>query len=131
MRVGLHLPPMAIEDLAKIPFLVQQPDPHHRDIEVAGRLEVVPGQDPQATSIERQRPTQPKLHAEVSHGMEAPLRIGLSEPARLMQAVPIRLQEPLKLAGVAWTSGQFLESFLRNALQNQPGVLGQSPDLWI
>jgi len=68
--IGLALPAGGIDDLAKIAFLIQQPDAVDGDVQVTGRLEYVAGEYSEAASIERQRLTDAEFHAEVSDTSE-------------------------------------------------------------
>ncbi len=64
-RVGLLLPALAGERLLEVPVLVEQADPDDRHREVAGRLQVVAGQDAQAAGVLRQHCGDPELRGEV------------------------------------------------------------------
>ena len=64
-RVALQLPALTGELLAEVAVLVEQADPDQRDAEVAGGLEVVTGQDAEATGVLRQHRGDAELRGEV------------------------------------------------------------------
>jgi hypothetical protein len=51
VRVALLLPSVRGQRLAEVAVAVEQADPHQRQAEVAGRLEVVAGEHAQATGV--------------------------------------------------------------------------------
>ena len=64
-RVGLLLPALAGERLLEVAVPVEQADADDRDAEVAGRLEVVAGQDAEAAGVLRQHGGDAELGREV------------------------------------------------------------------
>src|SRR6266576_2841903 len=62
LSVDLFLPPVASQALAKIAEAIKQPDCYQRQVQVAGRLQMIAGQYPQPARIERQR----VMYAELS-----------------------------------------------------------------
>ncbi len=81
--IGLLLPAGRIEDLAEVAFLVQQADADDRHAEVAGRLEVVAGQNAQAAGVEGERLAQAELHAEIGDPFNPLFAMALAVPAGL------------------------------------------------
>ncbi len=65
--VAFLLPAVMGQVLAEVAALVAEPDAHQRDVQVAGRLEVVAGQDAQAAGIDGQTLGQSVFGAEVGH----------------------------------------------------------------
>ncbi len=99
-RVALGLPAVGGQRLGEVPVPVQQPDPDQRHAEVAGRLQVVPGQDAQAAGILRQRGGDAVLRGEVGHrrGTRSG-QPGLGVPARtrhVLAQVLLGLVQPAK-----------------------------------
>src|SRR3712207_8051874 len=74
VRIRFDLPAMSIENLAKVAFLVQQPDTHQWHIEIAGSFHMVPSQTSEALSIQRQGFPHPELPTEIGPGVE---RVGV------------------------------------------------------
>ncbi|MBA7664215.1 hypothetical protein ES703_72270 [subsurface metagenome] len=50
-RISLHLPAVGTEVLAEIALLIQEPHAHKWNIQIAGRFEVIPCQDPQPPGV--------------------------------------------------------------------------------
>ena len=67
-RVLLLLPAVPREGLAEVAVPVEEPDADEGDAEVAGRLEVVAGEDAEAAGVLRQRRGDPELGREVADG---------------------------------------------------------------
>jgi hypothetical protein len=67
-RVALLLPALPGKRLDEVAAAVEQADADERDAEVAGRLEVVAGQDPEATGVLRQHRGDAELGREVGDG---------------------------------------------------------------
>ena len=65
-RVGLLLPALAGQRLLEVAVPVEQPDADDRHAEVAGRLEVVAGQDAEAAGVLRQHGGDAELGREVA-----------------------------------------------------------------
>ncbi len=59
--VRLLLPAVAGEVLAEVALLVEQPDPHEGNAQVAGALQVVAGENPEAARVDGQALGQPVL----------------------------------------------------------------------
>src|SRR5205823_9531984 len=53
LRVALLLPAVHVQVLPEVPLPVHQADAHERQTEVAGRLQVVAGQHPEAAGVDR------------------------------------------------------------------------------
>ena len=94
--VALGLPAVGGQRLGEVPVPVQQPDPDQRHAEVAGGLQVVPGQDAQAAGVLRQRGGDAVLGREVGDRRGARLgQPGARVPARarhVLAAGPVRLR---------------------------------------
>src|SRR5438874_1084271 len=74
-------PAVGVEVLAEIPLAIHQADAHERDAQVAGTFQVVPGQDAEATRINRDALVYAELGRKVRHADA----LGLS---------PVRVAEP-------------------------------------
>ena len=86
-RVALVLPALTGERLGEVAGLVEQADAHDRDAEVRSGLEVVAGEDAEATGVLRQDSGDAELWAEVGDRLRDPTLVGLLlrvllEPAR-------------------------------------------------
>jgi len=66
-RVGLDLPAVPRQRLVEVPGAVHQADTDDRDAEVGGALQVVAGQDAEATGVLRQHRGDAELRGEVGH----------------------------------------------------------------
>ena len=75
-RVALLLPAVARQRLPEVAGAVEQADADDRHAEVAGRLEVVAGEDAQAAGVLRQRGGDAVLGREVGDAARAPRRPG-------------------------------------------------------
>ena len=64
-RVGLLLPALAGQRLLEVAVPVHQPDAHQRDAEVAGRLQVVAGEDAETAGVLREDGGDAVLRGEV------------------------------------------------------------------
>ncbi len=64
-RVGLLLPPLAVERLLEVPLGVEDADADERHAQVAGALQVVARQDAEAAGVDGQALVQAELHREV------------------------------------------------------------------
>ena len=96
-----------IDDLAEIAFLVEEPDPDCRHIEVARGLEEVARKDAKAACIERQRLAKPKLHAEIGNLLQHRYIVGLAEPPGAAVVGCARCDEGRKLAAESGIAGEF------------------------
>ena len=63
--VVLGLPAVGVDLLAEVAAAVEQADPDERDAELGRRLQMVAGENPEATGVDREPFVQPELHAEV------------------------------------------------------------------
>ncbi len=59
------LPPVGVQDLPEIALLIEQPETDERIILVAGRLQMIPGENAEAARVHRQRFGQPVLGRKV------------------------------------------------------------------
>jgi hypothetical protein len=64
-RIALLLPAVRAQGLLEVAAPIEQPDADDRYAEVAGRLEVVAGEDPEAARVLRQHLRDPELRREV------------------------------------------------------------------
>ena len=65
VEVVFLLPAVGVERLAEVALVVEQADADQGDAQVAGALQVVAGQDPEAPRVDRQALVQPELGREV------------------------------------------------------------------
>ena len=63
--VDVLLEAVRVHGLAEVAGAVEEPHPHERDAQVARRLAVVAGQDPEPTRVDPERLVDPELHGEV------------------------------------------------------------------
>ncbi len=121
-RVALLLPAVGVEALAEVAVPVQEADAHQRNAQVARRLEMVAGQDAQATRVLGHSLGDAELGREVGDQVERAVALGL-EPA-LSGEVALQLamhlaEEPLE-PGVV---GQGLQSLARHQAQQADGIV--------
>ena len=113
-RVALGLPALGRQLMGEIAVPVQQADADERDAQVAGRLQVIAGQDAQPAGVLRQRRGDPVLRGEIGH-RRLPARrpavpwLGLLVPARPGQVIPqvIRGRHPAS-AGTAGSAASLV-----------------------
>ena len=104
-RVGLLLPALAGERLLEVAVPVEQADADDRHAEVAGRLEVVAGEDAEAAGVLRQHGGDAELGREVARSRAGASRAGLA----LVPAVAGQVAR----RGRRWASPQPLEEAAR------------------
>ena len=63
--VALLLPAVGVERLAEVALLIQQAHADERDAQIAGRFEMVAGENAQAAGVDRQALGQAELHREI------------------------------------------------------------------
>ena len=68
-RIALLLPAGGVQRLLEIALAIEQTDPDDRHADVAGRLQVVAGQDPQTAGVLRQHLGDPELRREVADAL--------------------------------------------------------------
>ncbi len=129
VEVLLLLPAVGIERLAEIALRVQQADADQRDSQVAGALEMIAGQHPQAARVDRQALVQPELGREIRHrpgpqdrGVHRPPAIGvlqvLGQPAE--RIVDPRVQRHLRRPPLQLVDRQPLEELDRIVVDLPP-----------
>ncbi len=109
-RIRLELPTVRGERLAEIPAAIEQPHADDGHAQVAGRLEVVAGQDAQTTGVLRKHRCDPVLRREVPDRdrwrvrASCMLRLKVLVPARCRQVVlQVLVREPHPLGEVVVT----------------------------
>ncbi len=80
-RMVLALRPRLVEVLPKIAAGIQEPYGNDRDAELAGRLQVIAREDPEAARVDREHLREPELHAEVRDGTQLAAGAGRRKPA--------------------------------------------------
>src|SRR5579871_467372 len=81
VRVQSPLIPRSINLLTKISLLIQQADCSYRHAQIAGRLQLVTGDIPEATRIDGQSFAEHELHAKVRNASHARARMRSAEPS--------------------------------------------------
>jgi hypothetical protein len=79
--IELLLRAAGAQQLPKVAFLVQKPDPYDGNIEIARRLEEISGKNPQSACIERKSSAQTELHAEISNAAKSGCVYPAAKPA--------------------------------------------------
>ena len=122
-RVGLLLPPLAVEALLEVAGLVEETDADDRHAEVGGGLEVVAGEDPEAARVLRQRRGDAELGAEVGDRRGCPGAV-LARGPLLVPAVLVEVPVEGRL-GIVDPGGE-------PVVLGQPRQLGRStsPTAW-
>jgi hypothetical protein len=67
LKVALLLPPRWIQSLVEVPLSVEKAHSDERNTEIRCALEIITGQDPQSSGIDRDRLVEPELCGEVSY----------------------------------------------------------------
>ena len=102
VRVEGLLRSILVNHLAKIALLVEQPQPNHRDAQVAGRFKLVAGHVAKPSRVNGQRFAQHKFQAEIRHAGQRRLRVAFLEPAGSLRGLPLGFQQ----AGNALAEGR-------------------------
>ena len=85
-RIAFLLPAVHVQVLTEVAFAVHQADAHQRQTQVAGRLQVVPGQEAQAAGVDRDAIVDAKLRREIGDAALARGRaVGFLIPGRTVQ----------------------------------------------
>ena len=133
--VGIErvLPALAVEHLAKVALLVEQADAHDGHAEVAGRLEVVAGQDAQAARVDGQAFVKTELGTEIGDQVVFGADV-LADNLRhdLLMVGFIGRQYPLKILHEDTVIDRGLEPFLGNTPQKGFRVVtGTAPEVLV
>ncbi len=122
VRLGLLAGPGNV--LPEVAFPVEQSDSHQRDAQVAGRLEMVPGQDAQAARVHAHALRQAELRREVGGDRVTVAVVDVVEPAagRLQVAVQVggQLADARRDLGIP---DALLERLTRHAPEQLHGVV--------
>ena len=119
--------PVFVDGLPEIALLVQQSHPDDRHSQVAGCLQLIPGDVAETSRIDRQRLAHHELHAEIGDGSQAGLRILVLEPGgRLVRPSP-GLHEGIHQAAESRIGEGAPEAVFRDRLQESPGVVRELP----
>ena len=79
LGIGLELPAVRVERLPEVPLAIQETDPGQGEAEVARRLQVVPGEHPEAPRIDRQGSGDSEFQREIGD-LQTVLTVPLVEP---------------------------------------------------
>ena len=124
-------PPVGIEALAEVPLPVEQAHTHHGDPEAAGRFQVVPGQDPEASGVLGESLGYAELRRKVRH-LHQGRAAAVLEPAVDVHVAP--------QVGVYLAQERHEGVVFRQGLETLPGhqgedpygvVLGPLPEVWV
>ncbi len=121
--VVLQLPAVGVLGLAEVAVAVEEPDGDQGHAEVAGRLEVVAGEDAEATGVLGERLGDAELGREVGDETEGRLGLLALEPPRLREVageLGVQLVEEPHEPGVG---GKRLEAFLGHEAEQAHGVV--------
>ena len=116
--VALVLPSIRVQHLAEVALLIQQADAHQGQIEIAGRFQVVAGQDAQAAGIDGEALGQSVFGGEISDE----LAVGRGRNGGFDACVETLACHVVQRQ-VTRVSGQFVEQRLGGATQHQHGVV--------
>ncbi len=89
--IALLLPAGLVEVLTEVALLVEQADAHQGHAQVARRLQVIPGQNPQATGEDRQAFGQAELGGKIGHHAGPYFRVRAPAPTGLVADVVVQL----------------------------------------
>jgi hypothetical protein len=126
-RIELLLPPVRRQALPEVPLAVEESHSDERDPQVAGGLEVVAGQDPEAPRIDRQGLAHAELGREVSDRLDllvAPPAPALV-PTRLLHVAAEVLLDRGEEAHEWAVLGQLAEALLRHHAEQAHGVVSR------
>lgn len=122
--VVLLLPAVMVQPLVEIALLVEEADPDEGDAEVGGALEVVAGQDAQASRVHRQRLVQAEFGREVDNGPVVHVPAVNGAPGPLVLHVLVESAERVVDAAVEYQfGGAFLHLFGCYLVQEGDGVV--------
>ena len=121
--IALVLPAFLVQSLREVAPVIEQPDADQGQIESARGLQMIPREDAQATGVDGQAAAQAVLHAEVGDAQVVPLRIPEAEPAPLPHVAAQIVERPVQMGEERRILGRPLQSFSRDAAQQQNGVV--------
>jgi len=121
--IGLLLPAVAIQVLAKIPALVEQANAGQRQSEVAGRLQMVPGQDSEAARVVGDALRQPELRRKIRNAQVLGLRMSCGEPAGAREVLLEIFGGPVHLREEGFIRRKFDQAALVDAAQQQARIV--------
>ena len=107
--IELHLPARGIERLPEVALLVKKADARHRDTQIAGCFEMVPGQNAQPSRIDGKGFAQTEFHTEISDS-ERHVRVSIPEPPDRVQRFLMRPEMVLVHFHKRGIAGQSLQT---------------------
>ena len=117
------MPSIGGQDLSEVTLLVKNPDPNNRQSHIAGGLQIVRGQNSEATRVNRECLRHAKLHAEVGNPSQVRIGESLFEPPGIVQILLPLFQFPLQTGDQFGITSGIIQSRLRNLTQNQMGIV--------
>ena len=129
--IGLVLPAVPIDRLPKVALLIQDPDPHRGQPEVARRLEEVAGEDPEAAGIERDGLAETELHAEIGDQVSVEARGAARAPGARTQVGPPLFGEPTEAIEERAVRCELAEPAGGDLHEREPGIARSLPDVLV
>ena len=121
LGVGFLLPAVVVEKLPEISLAVHQADAHQGQAQVGGGLQVVPGQDPEASGKQGQAFVQAEFHGKIGDGLPGGQR-EIDLDFRVVDPPFIMGLHPLDLGQVAGIFGELFQAHLGDPGQKRNGV---------
>ncbi len=137
VREELYLFPVDVEGLTEVALLPEYPHTNQGDAQVAGRLQVVAGQDAEAAAVDGERLGEAELHAEIGHlaqqrggdGNSLQLLAVLRVPGRAGQQLRPLVHVVAKESQEIGILGELFQSVVADGLEDVPGTVRPFPDL--
>src|SRR3990172_2035323 len=124
LGVSFLLKAVGVQILPEISLLIEQSDAEERESEVACRLEMITGEDAEASRIVRYALREAKLSRKIRNAGLKDLAVRLLEPAGTRLAVFLEfLVSPLDLGQVGLVTRSVVEPFLLNASQKADRIM--------
>src|SRR5690606_2267597 len=95
--IELLLHTSRIDDLPKIPFLIEETHSSDGNIQIACCFKIVSGKNAQASGIKRKGRSESELHAEIGDASEIRGILTAPEPARVREVLPPAPEQRIEL----------------------------------
>ncbi len=128
-RVQRLLSAVRADALAEVAVLPEHAHRGDRHAEVAGGLELVPGDVAEAAGVDRQGFAEHVFHGKVGDSREAFAVLLAGEPGRLLQPCLARLDDAVHQAVAVDAAQQRLQLLLWHRAEDQAGIAGQRPEV--
>jgi hypothetical protein len=116
IRVKGSLGAVSADGLTEIPLLIEQSYTDHRHTQVAGGLELVSGDIPEPTGIDRESLAEHKLHAKVHDACQRGVGMRLLKPRGTFEMLAVGARQGCQLLLEGWLGSQSFELRARDGV---------------